>query len=47
MKLPSLHPLTQRSLVERLRNRQADPIALLTQREPAALFSVRRALGRK
>lgn len=32
-----LHPLAQRSLIEQLRNRQADPIALLTQRERSVL----------
>jgi DNA-binding NarL/FixJ family response regulator len=37
-----LHPLAQRSLVEQLRNRQADPIALLTQRERSVLDLIAR-----
>jgi DNA-binding NarL/FixJ family response regulator len=37
-----LHPLAQRSLVEQLRNRQADPLALLTQRERSVLDLIAR-----
>jgi DNA-binding NarL/FixJ family response regulator len=32
-----LHPQAQRSLIEQLRNRQADPFAVLTQRERSVL----------
>jgi DNA-binding NarL/FixJ family response regulator len=42
-----LHPLAQRSLVEQLRNRQADPIALLTQRERSVLDLIARGMSNR
>ncbi len=42
-----LHPLAQRSLVEQLRNRQADPIALLTQRERSVLELIARGMSNR
>jgi DNA-binding NarL/FixJ family response regulator len=42
-----LHPLAQRSLVEQLRNRQADPLALLTQRERSVLELIARGMSNR
>jgi DNA-binding NarL/FixJ family response regulator len=42
-----LHPLAQRSLVEQLRNRQADPLALLTQRERSVLDLIARGMSNR
>ena len=42
-----LHPLAQRSLIEQLRNRQADPIALLTQRERSVLDLIARGMSNR
>lgn len=42
-----LHPLAQRSLVEQLRSRQADPIALLTQRERSVLDLIARGMSNR
>lgn len=42
-----LHPLAQRSLVEQLRNRQADPVALLTQRERSVLELIARGMSNR
>jgi DNA-binding NarL/FixJ family response regulator len=42
-----LHPLAQRSLVEQIRNRQADPLALLTQRERSVLELIARGMSNR
>lgn len=42
-----LHPLAQRSLIEQLRNRQADPMALLTQRERSVLDLIARGMSNR
>jgi DNA-binding NarL/FixJ family response regulator len=42
-----LHPLAQRSLIEQLRNRQADPLALLTQRERSVLDLIARGMSNR
>lgn len=42
-----LHPLAQRSLIEQLRNRQADPLALLTQRERSVLELIARGMSNR
>jgi DNA-binding NarL/FixJ family response regulator len=42
-----LHPLAQRSLVEQLRNRQADPLGLLTQRERSVLDLIARGMSNR
>jgi DNA-binding NarL/FixJ family response regulator len=42
-----LHPLAQRALVEQLRNRQADPLALLTQRERSVLDLIARGMSNR
>jgi DNA-binding NarL/FixJ family response regulator len=42
-----LHPLAQRSLVEQLRNRQVDPLALLTQRERSVLDLIARGMSNR
>ena len=42
-----LHPLAQRALVEQLRNRQAHPLALLTQRERSVLDLIARGMSNR
>ena len=42
-----LHPQAQRSLVEQLRNRPADPFALLTQRERSVLDLIARGMSNR
>lgn len=42
-----LHPLAQRSLVEQLRNRQMDPLTLLTQRERSVLELIGRGMSNR
>jgi DNA-binding NarL/FixJ family response regulator len=42
-----LHPQAQRALVEQLRNRQADPLALLTQRERSVLDLIARGMSNR
>jgi DNA-binding NarL/FixJ family response regulator len=42
-----LHPLAQRSLIEQLRNRQTDALALLTQRERSVLDLIARGMSNR
>lgn len=42
-----LHPLAQRSLIEQLRNREVDPLALLTQRERSVLDLIARGMSNR
>jgi DNA-binding NarL/FixJ family response regulator len=42
-----LHPQAQRALVEHLRNRQVDPLALLTQRERSVLDLIARGMSNR
>ena len=42
-----LHPMAQRSLVEQLRNREPDPLALLTQRERSVLELIARGMSNR
>jgi DNA-binding NarL/FixJ family response regulator len=42
-----LHPLAQRALVDQLRNRQADPLALLTRRERSVLELIARGMSNR